>query len=300
MAAVSLVLAVVSTTAAGWAVIENRSLRAQLEERQLLPPRRGTDYLTLDGDASQPLPAPAAVATRLREMEKRLTEASERIETQNEQHHAAMAGLSDELQTTARRVEEAMVDAGGQPGVVVPAPGVSAPDDDRIKKMIESKVEEEVKKQQSKDQKKPPLSQVAATLGLSEYQREQMRREVVRAQEEMIEVLSIPTSDGTVLIDELLSMYSGKEASTPEEAQARMLKIFGRLSSEKVPGSEETYVKRMESVNRRVTDAFRRDLTPEQWTEYEKMGIPDPTEIQVKGSPWEKAFQEFLKRQQKK
>lgn len=185
-------------------------------------------------------------------------------------------------------------------GAAKVAMDAAALDDERVKELLGSMVKEEVTRQQSLDMEAPPLSQVAATLELEAWQREQVQREVLNGQKETLALLSTPTKDGTLMIDEIMTTYINAQALPPEQAQASLMKFYGRLMTEVVPGTGETYAQRMAAVNSRVSDGLRRSFSQDQWTEYEKMGITDPTQIQVEGSPWEKAFQEYSRRQQQK
>jgi hypothetical protein len=144
------------------------------------------------------------------------------------------------------------------------------------------------------EEKKPPLSQVAAVLGLTDAQEEAMREEIVRGQSEVIDLLRLPMSDGKVPVDEVFDVLLGE----PEKARARMIEVFGRLLSERVPGGTETYAERWEAMKKRTNEGFARALTPEQFREYEKMG-QDPLEIQVPDSPWIRVLQEAVERRRR-
>ena len=135
-------------------------------------------------------------------------------------------------------------------------------------------------------EKKPPLSQFAAQLGLSDVQRDGVQREVLRGQVQIMEALKVPAADGTVFLDQLVDVFVDMASGPPEQAQARMVGVFSRLMTERIPGREETYSVHIETIKKGVSETFRRDFTPEQWVAYEKMG-QDPTEIQVEGGPWQ-------------
>jgi len=141
---------------------------------------------------------------------------------------------------------------------------------------------------------KPPLSQFAAELELTGAQRDEVRQAVIRGQESMIALLRTPTAEGRVPVDELLDAMLGK----PEEAQPKVVEIFGLLATETVPGTEETYAKRIEAVKRETVEAFRRGLTAEQFQAYEKTG-QDPLEIQVPDSPWVEVLQDAYRRRKR-
>lgn len=181
------------------------------------------------------------------------------------------------------------------------AEGVTANTNDRVKQLVESMVQDEVSQQQSPAADAPKLSQVAATLELEPWQRETLAQELTRAHEAHVEVLSIPAADGTLLIDDVLSAYTNAEGLPPEQAQANMIALWGRLATEVIPGTAESYADRMTVVGQEVSAAFRQHLSPAQWTEFEKLGLEDPTQIELPGSAWDKAFEKYaVRRLQKK
>ena len=72
----------------------------------------------------------------------------------------------------------------------------------------------------------------------------------------------------------------------PLESSKHFLKWVGRVMSEKIPGTDETYGARIEVAKNKVREAFRREFTDKQYAEFEKWGL-DPTEIQeIENSPW--------------
>jgi len=144
------------------------------------------------------------------------------------------------------------------------------------------------------EEKKPPLSQVAAVLGLAESQRDGMREAVLAGQREVIDMLRRPMADGKVPLDEIFDVFLDE----PEKAKARAPALFGMLLTEKISGTDETYGAHWEGLKKRAVETFARDLTPEQFREYEKMGL-DPLEIQVPGSPWVEVLQEAFQRRRR-
>ena len=188
----------------------------------------------------------------------------------------------------------------GGPGPGALSPAAAAP----LRALVKDLVREEVAAREAEavkagekasppGERKPPLSQFAAELELEPSQREGVRLAVLKGQEEMIGLLRTPTAGGRVPLDDLLDVLLGK----PEEAQPRMIEIFGMLASEPVPGSGsgETYAARIEGVKRDAVEAFRRDFTADQFKAFEKLG-QDPLEIQVPDSPWIEILQEAYRR----
>ena len=229
---------------------------------------------------------------------------------------AGAADAADAMESVEERVVrlEALLAGGtsdgaapsagpGAPGAAGPgalSPAAAAP----LRALVKDLVREEVAAREAEavkagekasppGERKPPLSQFAAELELEPSQREGVRLAVLKGQEEMIGLLRTPTAGGRVPLDDLLDVLLGK----PEEAQPRMIEIFGMLASEPVPGSGsgETYAARIEGVKRDAVEAFRRDFTADQFKAFEKLG-QDPLEIQVPDSPWIEILQEAYRR----
>lgn len=64
------------------------------------------------------------------------------------------------------------------------------------------------------------------------------------------------------------------------------MKWFGRVMTEVVPGTSETYAQRAEAAKTRLRDAMRRELSEDQYALFEQWQM-DPSEVEeVPGSPW--------------
>jgi hypothetical protein len=221
----------------------------------------------------------------------------------------AAASRLDRLEERLARLEEsAAAHPPGPAGASTAAPGSAADPiaDPAAREPIRALVKEVLREEQearakegAKDEaakpagaeRKPPLSQFAAELDLEPAQRELVQRTVHQGQEGMIALLRTPTASGRVLVDELLDAMLGK----PEEARAKVLEIYGVLSSEQVPGSDRTYAQRAEALKRDAVESFRREFTADQFKAFEKSG-QDPLEIQIPDSPWTAVLQDALRR----
>ncbi len=133
--------------------------------------------------------------------------------------------------------------------------------------------------------KKPPIDLFAETLELTDDQRYVAEREIVGAQREIKGILEIPAADGTNFVDELVEVFA-QGIAHPGENPGRGMLFFGRLLTEQVPGSNETYAVRIESVKERLRSTFRREWTDKQYATFEAWKM-DPTEVEdIEGSPW--------------
>lgn len=154
-----------------------------------------------------------------------------------------------------------------------------------LRELVNEAVEKKAAQMGAMREKKPTLDSFAAVLELDEAQREKVARDVVASQQEIRTLLEIPAEDGTVFLDELVEILAGGMAQ-PGSGKERGAALFGRLMSEKVPGTDETYAAQAEAVKARLRTSFQRDFSTTQYATFETWRM-DPTEIKdIPGSPW--------------
>ena len=159
---------------------------------------------------------------------------------------------------------------------------------------VEKRTEKVVQDMKLKEDKKPPIDALASTLELTDDQRHLTEQEIIRGQREMLDVLGTPTWDGTVLLDDLVETFA-QSLATPGKDPG-MMKLFGKLLTEKVPGTDDTYGVRIEGIKRSVKDTLRGVWRPEQYAEFEAWGV-DPLEVKdVPGTPNAAIEQRVLER----
>jgi hypothetical protein len=282
LAGFSLGLAALAVAGAGWALVENQKLRTQLQERELLP---GDDVdplgAAITGPGAPRALSPAEISRRLEAMDERLERVNDTMAVRDRQVNELAATL--EVRGTAP-----VAPAGLGSGVDVVQDG-GVPDAERLNALIKKQVEAQVKAGKVREREKPSLGAVASHLKLTDVQRAEMEREVLRGKQGIFDTLSIPAADGTVFTDQIVDTIVTVITKGEKEANPQFMQLFMRMGVEKIPGTDETYAQRMDDIKKTVTDAIRRDLSPEQFAEYEKMRVAkDPTEMQVEGGPWEK------------
>jgi hypothetical protein len=149
---------------------------------------------------------------------------------------------------------------------------------------VEKRTQQVVQDLKLKEDKKPLIETFASALELTDDQRHRTEQEIVRGQREMLDVLATPTWDGSVLLDELVETFAQSMAAPGKDA-GRMMRLFGKLLTEKVPGTDETYGARIDAIKRSVKDTLRTVWQPEQYAEFEAWGV-DPLEVKnVPGTP---------------
>lgn len=262
LSVVSLGIAVASLGVAGFAVMENRSLRAELEDRQVI-----------SGDASEPAldaGASADVLERLRAVEAEVA----RVE------QASTNRIIPSMPTLEGR-ETAPTVSASETGNAVSVDGTG----ETIETMVDAAVEKKARELQAMANKKPSMDVFATTLELTEEQRRNVEQEVIRGQQEIRSLLERPTEGGHVFLDEVVDIMAASMAK-PGSAQKLWPEFLKRVTTELVPGTNQTYAEAAEAVKDTVRTTFRREFSAPQYSKFEEWKM-DPTEVQgIDGSPW--------------
>jgi len=156
---------------------------------------------------------------------------------------------------------------------------------EKIEDLVNEAVEKKARQLRQMKNKKPSLDVFASVIGLSDVQREALAQEVVRGQSEIESILRTPAEDGTDFIEELVEVWANGIAN-PGKNAGRGKQLYQRLLSERIPGTDETYFARVETVKQSMRDTFRRDWNKKQYAHFESWQM-DPTEIKdVEDSPY--------------
>jgi len=171
-------------------------------------------------------------------------------------------------------------------------------DDEALTAIVDDAVDRKTKKvldeMRIKANKKPAMGVFASALELTKEQEKAAERVIVDGQRKVLEILETPTADGANLMDELVETFA-KSFARPGQDNG-MGRLFMRIASEKIPGTNETYGTRIESVKRDMHTAFKRDWTEAQYKEFEQWGL-DPTQIEkVPGSPHDALGKRIIER----
>lgn len=159
---------------------------------------------------------------------------------------------------------------------------------------VERKTERVLDELRVKADKKPAMDVFASVLELSKDQRVATERVVVEGQREVHAVLGTPTYDGTNLMDQLVEI-AAKGIAEPGKDHGWGVWL-ARVLSEKIPGTDDTYGTRIESVKNGMRATLKREWSEAQYREFEAWGV-DPTEIEsVAGSPNEALLKRVTER----
>ena len=181
------------------------------------------------------------------------------------------------------------------PGVPRTVAASAAEGAETLRVMVDEAVEKKAAEVLAMREKKPTLDAFARTLELDAGQRVQVERDVLACQHELKALLETPAADGTVFLDELIGMLA-EGMARPGQGKERGARWYGRILSERVPGSDETYGQRAESMKARLRQGLQRTLTPKQHATFEAWQL-DPSEIKdVPGSPWKELEARIVER----
>ena len=145
-----------------------------------------------------------------------------------------------------------------------------------------------------KENKKPSIDVFAKMLELTPEQRAATERVVIDGQNRMHALLNTPTQDGTNLMDGLVDLVAkGFAQPGKDHGWGRWV---ARIMSETIPGTNESYGTRIESVKNDMRASFKHVWSAAQYKEFEAWGV-DPTEIEkVPGSPNEQLAERVMQR----
>ena len=169
----------------------------------------------------------------------------------------------------------------------------SLPSDEELDAAVAKKVEEKLGEQKKNEgpfgeDKKRPMTEISKDLELTPQQEDQMVQMINDSKRAMFAEVSVPRNDGTNIVDDIVAALQDP-VDPKEKAQAVFMKLF----SDKIPGTDETYIARIMKSKAALNEQFKTVLTPEQMKKYERLG-QDPHEIQTGYDPFEEYVAERL------
>lgn len=115
--------------------------------------------------------------------------------------------------------------------------------------------------------KKPAFGQLAEVLELDTTQEEAFRKDLLELKEGFMAVISLERDDGVVVLEEIQKVEELAEHD-PKRAQT-----FMRLFTMKIPGSDDSYVKRLVEMTTRMRKKTQDYLRPEQTKRFNGLDI---------------------------
>ena len=157
----------------------------------------------------------------------------------------------------------------------------------KLESLVEKKVEERISDKQKyweNGEYKPPLSVLVEELQIDPVTESKVADFINAGKDEVFAVFRSPRMDGGNFVDDLVNaLKSGRK----QEVQ----KVFLKMFSEKIPGTEETYIQGYVKVRNAVNSEIRLLLRDEQWKSYESQNV-NPLDVKTGYDPFAKYFVE--------
>lgn len=202
------------------------------------------------------------------------------------------AALDAAVQSRTEKLEQrlAALESGAASGNAGHGNGSASPD--QLDAMVARKVDEKLEangKGKNKggffgDDNKRPLADVSKDLGLTELQEDQMKMALDDSQKKVFDLIITPRNDGTNVMDDIVTALRD-----PDHAQEKATAAFMKLFTDKIPGSDETYLAVIMREKIRVKEDLKKILTEDQAKKFERMA-QDPHDIKTGYDP----FSEYL------
>ena len=213
---------------------------------------------------------PKGVDARVAELEKKL-EAAEKRADAVEALQAQVREMSERVERRVSDVDRRIVsartspspdDLRGMPDARAAADSSAKPLDELVAERVEKKLSEKLDAMAGRDRErgddgkwKAPLDDLATELKLTEAQKAQAKKVFDHARDETFTLLKTQRLDGGSLLDDYAAAL--KSGADPTETTKQ---LFGRIFSEKVPGTDRTYFVEAIGIHQDVEDQLGRQL----------------------------------------
>jgi hypothetical protein len=225
----------------------------------------------------------AELEARLEKLEARQKESAARKEVEELQEQvaraekkAAAAGVAAEAATAASK--SAAKDA--------PSPVAFTEED--IQKIVEAKVEEKLQakggRKQLGDDRKMPLFDLAKELALDPAVQTKVASISNTCKKEIFDILRTPRPDGTNAADDLIKAFTGGD-------QGETQKLFLKLFSDKIPGTDTTYIAAVAGVQEKANQSLSATMGGPTFDKFKQMNIK-PENIETGFDPWSDYLQQ--------
>ena len=206
------------------------------------------------------------------------------------QKETAAKKVVEELQEQVARTEKKAVaaSAAAEAAAKRPAPSAPAPTvapatlEEDIQKIVEAKLEEKL---QAKGAAKPggedrkmPLFDLAKELSLDDASQGRIAIIANTVKKEIFDIIKTPRADGTNMADELLTAFTSGDT-------AAVQKVFGKLLTEKIPGTDTPYVTAVARVQEKANQGLKGVMGADAFGRYQGMSLK-PENIETGFDPW--------------
>ena len=222
----------------------------------------------------------ASSSRALREEVRELKDRLAKLEARPKAPPPPPAGEIDSLRAEIARVDAKAAAARREtPGVV--------PTEEDIRKIVDERLEEKATAPEAAARKKEgfggedrklPLHDLSKELALDPETQRRVAEIANRTKKEIFDVLQTPRPDGTEMAGDLIQAFLSGDAQKTQE-------VFQRLFTEKVPGSEQTYLVTVSGIQDRARGQLKGTMGEAVYTRFEHMSVK-PENIETGWDPW--------------
>ncbi|MBV8881725.1 MAG: hypothetical protein JO332_17340, partial [Planctomycetaceae bacterium] len=164
-----------------------------------------------------------------------------------------------------------------------PAPAAApATLEEDIQKIVDAKVEEKLQQKKNStpggEDRKMPLFDLAKELSLDDAAQAKVAVIANTVKKEIFDIIKTPRVDGTNLADELLTAFTSGET-------AAVQKVFGKLFTDKIPGTDTPYVTAVARVQEKANQGLKQTMGADAFGKYQGMNLK-PENIETGFDPW--------------
>jgi len=166
------------------------------------------------------------------------------------------------------------------------APAASSFTEEDIQKIVDAKVDEKIKarKKPGEDDRKMPLFDLAKELALDPDVQIKVSSISNTCKKEIFDILKTPRPDGTNAADDLVKAFTSGD-------QAETQKFFLKMFSDKIPGTDTTYVAAVARVQEKANQNLSVAMGGPTFDKFKQMGIK-PENIETGFDPWSEYLQQ--------
>jgi hypothetical protein len=193
--------------------------------------------------------------------------------------------LQEQVKSAEKKAAAAAVAAEAaakRPPPAAPAPAAAPANlEEDIEKIVEAKLEEKMQKKGKGglgEDRKMPIFDLAKELSLDPAQQTKVTAIANTAKKEIFDILKTPRPDGTNVADELLTAFTSGD-------QAAVQKVFARVITEKIPGTDTPYITAVGRVQEKANQGLSVAMGGDAYSKYQGMNLK-PENIETGFDPW--------------
>lgn len=239
-----------------------------------------------------------AQAIALRDTRRELEElrtSVDRLGSRQTETSARSGTAIDEVREQLSKVEKKVAEPrpAASPAVA-PRPGAlpTTLTEEDIQKVVDERLEEKLQARGEKKKgpfdgggdRKVPLHDLARDLELDPKVQAKVAEIANSAKKDIFDIIKTPRADGTNVADELIDVMTKGD-------QAGAQQLFQRLFTEKIPGTQTSYIAGVGAVQDRARGLLQAAMGPAVYTRFEHMSV-NPEHIETGFDPMAEYFKQ--------